>query len=235
MRTFAGLLFFAIAVQSVRVTGQIQNGSQSSTTPSTSNSNSKTTGDPASYPSESLVIERLDTVYRYAADGTGSKEITGVIRVQSDAAARQYGVLNIPFAASTEHVEIEYVRARKPDSTIVDTPIAEAQEMPQEVTREAPFYSDLKEKQIPVRNLRTGDRLEYKAKVIRTKAETPGTFWGQEGFGSGVVILNETVELHIPKTKYVKVWSPEHRPEISEATDEKVYRWSGSQLKPTIL
>ena len=145
------------------------------------------------------MIERLDTVYRYAADGTGSKEITGVIRVQSDAAARQYGVLNIPFAASTEHVEIEYVRARKPDNTIVDTPHSRSAGDAQEVTREAPFYSDLKEKQIPVRNLRTGDRLEYKAKVIRTKAETPGDFWGQEGFGSGVVILNETVELHIPE------------------------------------
>jgi tetratricopeptide (TPR) repeat protein len=233
MRTFAGLFFFAIAVQSVRVTGQIQSGSQSSTIPSTSIP--KPSGDAAFYAAESLVGERLDTVYHYAADGTGSKEIIGVMRIQSDAAARQYGVLTIPFASSIEHVEIAYVRVRKPDGTIVETPVTDAQEMPQEVTREAPFYSDLKEKQLPVRNLRVGDRLEYKATVVRTKPEAPGDFWGQEGFGTGVVILSESIELHVPKNKYVKVWSPEHQPTITEAADEKIYRWTGSQLKPTIL
>ncbi len=188
-----------------------------------------------SYAAEPLVIERVDTVYRYATDGTGSKEITGVIRMQSDAGARQFSVFTIPFAASNERVEITYIRSRKPDGSSVETPISDAQEMPQEVTRQAPFYSDLKEKQIPVRNLRMGDKLEYKVTVVRTHAEAPGEFWGQEGFGAGTVVLAESVELRVPKGKYVKVWSPEHKPVETEAGDEKIYRWTGSQLKPSVV
>jgi hypothetical protein len=153
------------------------------------------------YTAESVVHERASTVYSYAADGTGWREITLVSRIQSEAAARQFGVVVFPFASNNEHVEIEYVRVRKPDGTIVETPVSDAQEMPLEVTRQAPFYSDLKEKQIPVRNLRMGDKLEYKARIIRTKPEAPGQFWGQESFGygsSGQVMLEESIELRVP-------------------------------------
>ncbi|MBS1799767.1 MAG: DUF3857 domain-containing protein [Acidobacteria bacterium] len=186
------------------------------------------------YSAESVVVERLDSVYRFAADGTGSREVSAVLRIQSDAAARQYGVLNFSFAGNSEHVEIDYVRARKPDGSVVETPPSGAQEMPQEVTRQAPFYSDLKEKQVPVRNLRMGDRLEYKVRVVGTKAEAPGQFWGQETLGLWAVILGESIELHVPKTKYVKVWSPGHDPVKTELGEETVYRWTGSHLEPTV-
>ena len=189
------------------------------------------------YATESVVHERASTVYRYAADGTGSREITLVSRMQSEAAARQFGVVVFPFAGSNEHVEIEYVRVRKPDGSVVETPASDAQEMPQEVTRLAPFYSDLKEVQIPVRNLRMGDKLEYKARTIRTKPEVPSEFWGQETFGygsSGQVVLEETVELRVPKGKYVKVWSPKYTPVTTDEGGETVYRWKSSQLEPTV-
>lgn len=186
------------------------------------------------YAAEPLIVERIATTYTYALDGTGTKQIVAVARMQSDAAARQYSVLNVPFAGANEHVEIAYVRVRKPDGTLVDTPPADAQEMPQEVTRLAPFYSDLKEKQVPVRSLRTGDKLEYSVKIVRTRAEAPGEFWGQENFGAGVIVLESTVELHVPKSKYVNVWSPEHKPTLTETAGEKIYQWKGSQLEPTI-
>jgi predicted Zn-dependent protease len=187
------------------------------------------------YSAESAVVEQLDTVYRFAADGTATKEITGVIHIQSDAAARQqYGILNFAYAGDSERVEIAYVRARKVDGSVVETPSSDAQEMPLEITRQAPFYSDLKDKQVPVRNLAIGDRLEYKVKIIDSKAEVPGEFWGQEIFARGAVVLSQTFELHVPKTKYVKVWSPEHPPTKTEAGDEIVYRWTGSQTEPTV-
>ncbi|MDE1176912.1 MAG: DUF3857 domain-containing protein [Edaphobacter sp.] len=187
----------------------------------------------ADYTSEPVVVEHLDLIYRFAADGTGSREINAVIRVQSDAAARQYGVLNFSFASNSEHVDLDYIRVRKPDGSIVETPASDAQEMPLEVTRQAPFYSDLKEKQVPVRNLRQGDKLEYKVHIVGTRADAPGQFWGQETFGLWAVILSQNIELHVPKTKYVKVWSPTVAPVKSETGDEVVYRWTGSQLEST--
>jgi hypothetical protein len=146
-------------------------------------------------------------------------------------------VVTVAFASGNERVELEYVRARKPDGTVVETPVTDAQEVPEEVTRLAPFYSDLKEEQIPVRNLRMGDTLEYKVRVIKTKPEAPGEFWGQETFGygsTGQVMLDETIELRVPKGKYVKVWSPEHTSVVSEENGETVYRWKDSQLEPTV-
>jgi len=67
---------------------------------STSGAAEKVTDNAAKYAAESIVGERQDTVYRYAADGTGSKEITAVLRIQSEAAARQFAVLTIPFATA---------------------------------------------------------------------------------------------------------------------------------------
>ena len=186
------------------------------------------------YARESLVIERLSSIYRYAADGTGSHEISAVTRVQSEAAAQQYSVLRIPFAGASERVEVTYLRARKPDGSVVETPGADAQEMAQEVTRQAPFYSDLKELQIPVRSLRMGDRLEYSIRVVRTKAEAPGKIWGQESFTSGTVALAQTIELHVPAGVYVQVWSPKHAPVKSASEGETVYRWTDAQREATV-
>ena len=185
------------------------------------------------YAAESFVLERGDVVYSMAADGTGWRERTIAVRVQSEAALKQLGVIAIPFAGASERVEIQYARARRPDGTVVETPVTDALELPEEVTREAPFYSDLKEKQLPIRNLRVGDTLEWKVRTVRTKAEAPGEFWGQENFDQETVALEESVELRVPKDKTVKVWSPTIKPVESVAGEERVYRWSYSQTKTT--
>lgn len=230
MRLTTGFLVAALLVLPGSIFGQGSANGTASKTPEGAEKTDK-------YAAESVVHERASTVYRYAADGTGSREITLVSRMQSEAAARQFGVVTFAFASSTERVELEYVRARKPDGSVVETPVTDAQEMPQEVTRLAPFYSDLKEVQIPVRNLRMGDKLEYKARITRTKPEAPGQFWGQETFGygsTGQVVLEETVELRVPKGKYVKVWSPKYTPVTADEGSETVYRWKSSQLEPTV-
>ncbi|RZU41879.1 DUF3857 domain-containing protein [Edaphobacter modestus] len=237
MRLTAALFAFALVMPTISSMGQDAGGS-SATPQNEAHLNPQDVSRPSNpkpdYSAESLVVERMDTIYRYGENGIGSREISAINLVQSDATARQYGVLTIPFTGNSQRVEVDYVRVRKPDGSLVETPAADAQEMPQEVTRQAPFYSDLKEKQIPVRNLQVGDRLEYKVRILDTKAEVPGEFWGQETFGSSAVILNQSVELRVPKATYVKVWSPEHPATRTETADEVVYRWTGSHLEPTV-
>ncbi|MFY9852895.1 MAG: DUF3857 domain-containing protein, partial [Terracidiphilus sp.] len=189
---------------------------------------------PGDYSAEPMVIEKLEHVYTMAADGTGVRQFTVIARVQSDAAVRQLGVLGLPYASSSEHVELAYVRVRRPDGAITETPVTEAIEMPAAVTTAAPFYSDLKELQIPVRNLRAGDRLEWQAKFVRTKPEAPGQFWGEESFFSDAVVLSQIIELRIPKDISVNVWSPASKPIESTTSTEHIYRWESSQLKPTV-
>jgi len=186
------------------------------------------------YSAEPIVIEQLDHVYTMAADGTGVRQYTVATRIHSDAVVRQLGVLSLPYASSSEHVELIYVRVRRPDGSVTETPVTEAIEMPSAVTTMAPFYSDLKELQIPVRNLRVGDRLEWQAKFVRTKPDAPGQFWGEESFITDVVVLSQTIELHVPKDIYVNVWSPTSKAIESTTSTEHIYRWESSQLKPTV-
>jgi tetratricopeptide (TPR) repeat protein len=193
----------------------------------------KATGTTPSFTDEAVVVERDDVVYRYAGDGTGSKVETAIFRVQSNAALQSFGVLSFPYASGNRHLDIVYARVRKPDGTVVETPVTDAQDQPAQVTQIAPMYSDLHLKQIPIRSLAVGDKLEFQTRLTQQQPEVPGEFWGQENFGAGIVCLERSIELRVPKQKPITVYSPEHTPEISESGDERVYRWAGSQLRPT--
>lgn len=207
-----------------------------SSTASTAGSNTKTgaiTGD--RYASEPAVIERNDRETAFAADGTGFERQTFVIRVQTEAAVKDLSVISFIFASASQHIDLDYVRVRHPDGSVVESSIADALEMPTEVMRQAPFYSDLKVKQVPVRGLRPGDKLEWSVRNVRTKAEAPGQFWGGESFtGKERVALSESFTLRLPKSVTAKVWSPKQAPKITEERDERVYRWTSSQLESTV-
>jgi tetratricopeptide (TPR) repeat protein len=187
-----------------------------------------------SYAAEPLVVERQDEVYTMTADGLGTREVSFIGRVQSDAALREIGVINLPFAANSEHVEFVFVRARHKDGTVTETPASAALEVLNPVTQAAPFYSDLKQMQLPVRTLGVGDTLEWKARIVRTKAEAPGEFWGAYTFLKSVVTLEESVEVRVPKDKYVKAWSLGKKPTETVAGDQRIIRWESSYQKPTV-
>jgi len=172
-------------------------------------------------------------VYTYAADGTGTQDRSVSARVQSDAAVKALGVVAVAYAANSQKVEFAYARVRHPDGTVVETPAADAIDMPAPVTRDAPFYSDLKEKQLPIRSLRVGDRLEWKARITTMKSEAPGEFWGQESWVEDAVALEETVELRVPAGVAVTVWCPTVKAVESDTDGMHEWRWTSSQLKPT--
>jgi tetratricopeptide (TPR) repeat protein len=166
------------------------------------------------------------------ADGTGDIVQHVIVRVQSDGVARQFSVLNLSYASANSTAMMEYVRVHKPDGTTINTPVDDAMEMPAEVTREAPMYSDLKEKHLPVRSLASGDRLEYQFHTVLTKAQAPGQFWGAEHFlVQGGVVLEQSLTLAVPEKTYVQVWSPNHRTTPVTRDGMQVWTWTSSQTK----
>ncbi len=202
---------------------------QSQVRPASSNSS-----DSDIYKNEAIVWEHFDTTVRMHADGTGERIVHVVARLQSEGAARQFSVLSIPYASAYETGTMDFIRVRKPDGSVVETPTADAIEMPAAVTREAPLYSDLKEKQLPVRSIAANDVIDYQFHTERTRAEAPGQFWGSEHFlFTGGVVLSQTLTLEIPAGKYVQVWDPNHPSKPSEKDGLMTYTWSNSQLKPT--
>ena len=187
-----------------------------------------------SFSDQALVFERYDNTWRMHADGTGERDVHVLLRLQSEGAAQQFGVLSFSYASANETPIIQLVRVHKPDGTTVDTPATDAIDMPAAVTREAPLYSDLKEKHLPVRSLSAGDTLEYEARFTIDKAEAPGQFWGAYHFSlpGSVIVLEETLTLEVPAGKYVQVWSPNHKPTITDNKGLRTYTWTVPQLVP---
>lgn len=181
---------------------------------------------------EPIVFDRSETTYRMKTDGTGERIQHMVMRIQSQGAAQQFGVLSIAYASAFETPHISFVHVRKPDGSTVDTPPDSSIEMPAEVTREAPLYSDLKEKHVAVRSLSVGDTLEYEVHTTIDKPQALGQFWGAYHFTppGTVVVLNEVLSLELPRDKYVQVWSPNHKPVVKETDSILTYSWTHSQL-----
>jgi transglutaminase-like putative cysteine protease/tetratricopeptide (TPR) repeat protein len=135
-------------------------------------------------------------------------------------------------------VEFHYVRVRRPDGSVTETPTSNVLEQPMQVTVQAPFYSDLKVAQIPVTNLQVGDTLEWEGRIVTTKPEAPNEFWDTETFVTeGSVVREQSVELRVPATKAVTVWTNPAsgiKMQQSQQGDQKVYRWESSALRPTV-
>ena len=185
----------------------------------------------ASDPSqEAYIIERNATKVVYNADGSGSREAMVAMRVQSQAGVQELAVLTFRYTSYNETVEVDYVRVRKPDGTVVVTPDSNVQDMSAEVTRSAPMYSDVHEKHVAVKALGIGDVLEYAVRYRTVKPQVPGQFWYEYNFYKRHIAKDEELEISVPRDKYVKVESPDYKPEIKDEGARRIYTWKTSNL-----
>ena len=116
------VVLFVFALVMLPVSSMGQDTGSSSATPQKEVPHKLQNADPSSatkrdYPAESVIVEQLKTVYRYSIQGTASREISNITLIQSDGAARQYGVVTIPFAGNNQRVEVDYVRVREPNGS----------------------------------------------------------------------------------------------------------------------
>jgi len=190
---------------------------------------------PADYSTEPFVIEQLLSKVAFENDGTSSVELTARVHIQSQAGVQQFGVLNFPYASATSTLQVVYVRVTKPDKTVVKTPAENGLDMPADITRQAPFYSDLKEEQIAVKGLEIGDTLEYQFRDSVTKPIDPGQFWDSFNFEEDGIVLDEELQVSVPRDKYVNVKSVKVQPTITDQGPVKIYDWKTANLrhKPT--
>ena len=140
---------------------------------------------------ESSIVTSTETHLRFASDGSSVKTQTTSIKVLSEAGVHAWGVLAFGYAAENEHVDVHFVRVHKADDSTVSTPAESVLDLPSDVTRVAPMYSDLKQKQIPVKALGVGDTLEFEIAYVEDKPLVPGQFWYSYNFTRAVVVLKE--------------------------------------------
>ena len=174
---------------------------------------------------EAIVVEQSEVIVHFARDGSSVRTWRMRELVQSDAGVRTVGIVSVPFAALTQTLTFDYVRVRKPSGQVVLTAVDGAQEVPLPVTQQAPMYSDLRMKQLPVQSLSAGDTLEYQVTLKSTNADAPGAFWYQANFTTGVPVQSETYEVAVPRDMTVLVKSKGTAPVVSDKDGERMYRW----------
>ena len=173
----------------------------------------------------------MSTKIAFENDGNFTRVQTSRVRVQTDAGVQQWGLLTFPFQSATQAVEIDYVRVRKADGSTLTTPPDNVQDLDSEITRSAPFYSDLREKHVAVKGLGQGDILEYQAHWSTTKPLIPGQFWFQYNFHHDGIVLDERLEIKVPTERAVKVKGPQAMQTVTTEAGSRIYAWTYSKLK----
>jgi transglutaminase-like putative cysteine protease len=181
---------------------------------------------------EASIFERIFNRATFQNDGTGLEETEAVIRIQSQAGVEQFGQLIFGYSSATEQLTVEYVRVRKPGGQVVNTPDSTAQDFAPDVLKEAPMYSDYRQRHISVVALQPGDTLEYRTVTRIVTPLAAGHFWYEHTFPKGVVVKEDRLEINVPKSREVKLKAPERKPEIQENGDRRVYTWVVNDLKP---
>jgi Tfp pilus assembly protein PilF len=182
------------------------------------------------YSHEAAVIEQLTTTIAFENDGNFSREQNTRVRVQTDPGVKAWGLLSFPYQSATQSVEVDYVRVLKADGSTVVTPADNIQDIDSEITREAPFYSDLREKHVAVKGLAQGDVLEYAAHWRTTKTLVPGQFWFAYDFHREGIVVSEKLEVKVPTGRSVKVKGPEATQTVTTKGSWRVYAWANTRL-----
>jgi tetratricopeptide (TPR) repeat protein/transglutaminase-like putative cysteine protease len=184
------------------------------------------------YSQEAFVIEKLNVRYRFEADGTGRRELTARIRVQSEAGVQQWGQLQIGYNSANERVEIPYVRVLKEDGSVVKAGDDAVQDLTAPVEREAPVYTDYRQKHVTVPGLRPGEVLEYESVTVVHTPLAPGQFWGEYEFDKNNIVLEETFDMDVPGDRPVQLKNkPGMDPKITEEGGRRLYHWTSSHLQ----
>ncbi len=199
------------------------------------------------YSSEPLVVEKYSTKARFENDGTGERELAARIKVQSDAGVQQLGELVFGYNSANEEMDVKFVRVVKPDGTVITAAPDAIKEMTAAVERDAPEYTDYKEKHITVPSLHSGDAIEYDIVTKTVKALAPNEFWYSQDFLEDAIILDEQIEISVPQGRDLIVKSAVYsttdgaKPAANartfakkEADGRTLYSWEHSVLtRPT--
>ena len=77
---------------------------------------------------EAFVFVHQSEIVRFDNDGSGVRERTAAIHIQSQAGVQAFGQLVFGYSTANEDLKIDYVRVRTADGQVVETPASGAQD-----------------------------------------------------------------------------------------------------------
>jgi tetratricopeptide (TPR) repeat protein len=180
---------------------------------------------------EPFVYEYLRAAMRYENDGSGTREVRARVRVQTPAGLNSAGQLIFQYSSVNEQVEIRSVRVLKSDGNVVAAGPETVQDLSAPVAREAPMYTDARQKHVTVPGLAVGDVVEYDV-VIDAKPLLAGQFWYIWNFEQRAIALDEQLDLNVPANRAVKIKSSEGIEASNHVDgDRRLYHWATANLK----
>lgn len=184
------------------------------------------------YTQEAVVVEKMRRQFRYESDGTGSTTTTARIRVQTQSGVQQLGQLVFGYNSANEKLEVVYLRVMKQRGGTINATDANFQDVPSQVERDAPSYTDFRERHVTVPALRPGDFLEYEVKTTVFTPLIAGHFWFEYSFRKELITLNEELELNLPAARKFKLKTkPGFVPKVREDGGRKIHTWASNYLK----
>lgn len=165
----------------------------------------KTKDDSGSKPSQAFIVQKLVTEISFENDGTETQRYQAQIQILSEAGVQHWGVISFAYQNFNQVLNIEYVRTRKSDGTVIVTPPESIQDITSQISRVAPFYTDQREKHVAVKGLSVGDVLEYAVQIRVIKALVPGQFWTSYGFERDNAVTQEVLQVSVPAGRLIKI------------------------------
>ena len=174
-----------------------------------------------------FVIEALENTQRLEADGRGRSTVLARVQILNEAGRQAYGQLYFPYVDGVSSVRVTRVRTLKSDGSKVDTSLREVRDMIPAVTRQAPTFSNLKFKVVPVTDLEIGDRVESESVTTLKRPIVPGHFWMNHIPMRDHPVQAERVTLELPAKRAVRMEFDQEYPfEIKKRNGRRIYSWS---------
>ncbi|MGH9467314.1 MAG: DUF3857 domain-containing protein [Terriglobales bacterium] len=189
-------------------------------------------GAPPAAAQQAFVVLQQITHQTFNSDGTGTRSVQVSFQVESEAGVKELAVISLPYTQGYQTIQVDYVRVKQADGTVVTTPPSNIRSLPAAVSLQAPMYSDLMQEQIVVRGLQVGATLDYKLEVHQVKAIVPGQFWFGFNVIREVICKDQELSLTVPADRAVIVSSPGLTPVVSVSGGEKTYAWHRSNPAP---
>src|SRR6202521_4678947 len=188
--------------------------------------------EPADYSQEPFLIEQSCTTARFENDGSSDRNLAVLIRVQSDAGVQQLGELIFGYNSANEVMDVHFVRVKKKDGSVITASADAVKDMSASVARDAPEYTDYKEKHVTVPSLHAGDTIEYEIVTRTVTPLAPGNFWFDYAFVKDSIVLDERLDVNLPagRVHYFDVAAPLQ--DVTDyANDREVHHWQHANLE----
>ena len=196
-------------------------------------SSSPVTDDSSKEKTEDVYIEEAETLYRAEDSGVVETTIRLKFKVLTEVGRQANGHATVSYQSELSEVQFNYVKTIKPDGSVVEAKVDQPLEVSPPVTQQAPMFSDLKIKVIPIPALQVGDRVEWEVVTRQHTPLKPGDFWLGGTPIRNLRVLSERITLDLPADRKVMLkLDDDLPPEITEGEGRRIYRWKLSNPKP---